>query len=252
MLEQTFCHVPGIGADAERSLWRQGCSSWADYLGRPGDWSIGSADPDDAARVLERSVEALAAREHQYFERALGMREAWRAWPEFRDRCVYLDIETDGGQSGDSVTCVGLYDGDEFQCLVQGEDLGSLPDVLSRYGMVVTFFGSGFDIPMLKRAFRNLNVDQIHLDLCPTLRRLGLRGGLKKIERQLGIARGEETDGLTGLDAVRLWRAYQRGNDGALKTLIEYNREDVVNLERLAEIAYRDLRAMTLVGSPVG
>lgn len=186
---------------------------------------------------------ALAERNHQFFETGLGNREAWRAWPEFSDRVCYLDIETDGGQSGDSITTVGMYDGKEFICLVKGQDLGSFPDVISRYGMIVTFFGQGFDIPMLKKAFPQVPFDQIHLDLCFALKRVGVRGGLKKIEKQFGINRGEDTDGLSGLDAIRLWREYMRGRDASLQTLIDYNREDVVNLETLAAITYGRLRA---------
>jgi uncharacterized protein YprB with RNaseH-like and TPR domain len=74
-----------------------------------------------------------------------------------------------------------------------------------------------------------------------------LRGGLKRIEKELGIDRGENLDGLDGLAAIRLWRAYRtQGDDEALQTLIAYNREDVVNLETLAEYAYEHLRAETL------
>jgi uncharacterized protein YprB with RNaseH-like and TPR domain len=55
--------------------------------------------------------------------------------------------------------------------------------------MLVTFNGLNFDVPMLYRNFPKLMLDQLHLDLCPTLRRVGLRGGLKRIEQQLGLLR---------------------------------------------------------------
>jgi len=197
---------------------------------------------------LRRSIEALAAGRHQFFGPRLGMKNAWRALPDFRSSCVYLDIETDGGSRGESVTMVGMYDGSEFKCLVQGHDLEQFRDAISHYSMIVTFFGAGFDLPMLERRFPGLRLDAIHVDLCPTLRRLGLRGGLKKIEKTLGLARSEETDGLGGMDAVRLWRRYQRGDDRALETLIAYNREDVVNLQPLAEFAYKELWAEARIG----
>ena len=171
------------------------------------------------------------------------MAEAWRAWPEFREKTVYLDIETDGGRSGSAITTIGLYDKEGFTGLVRDVDLGNFPDIISRYSMIVTFFGAGFDLPMLQKRFPHVRFDQIHLDLCPTLRKLGLRGGLKSIEKQLGLARGDDTDGLTGLDAIRLWRQHQRGHRTALETLLAYNREDVVNLETLAEYAYDRLKA---------
>lgn len=243
MLEKTFVHVPGVGSHTERELWSGGCHSWADLLDGIDRYSFGTAARDDVKRHIEQSQNSLEQGEHQFFARGLGMSEAWRAWPEFRGKCVYLDIETDGGRSGAAITTVGLYDGESFRALVQGDDLGNFPDIISGYSMIVTFFGAGFDLPMLQKRFGALRFDQIHIDLCPTLRRLGYRGGLKSIEKQLGIARSEETDGLTGLDAIRLWRQYERGNKKALETLIEYNREDVVNLERLAELAYTKLKA---------
>ncbi len=243
MLERTFLHIPGVGAQTERALWSAGCHSWSDLAGGLDRYSCGTAARDDVARHLAMSQQAYADGHHQYFARALGTSEAWRAWPEFRDRCVYLDIETDGGQSGNAITTIGLYDANGFTALVRDVDLGNFPDLISRYSMVVTFFGTGFDLPMLQKRFGTVRFDQIHLDLCPTLRKLGLKGGLKSIEKQLGLSRGEDTDGLTGMDAIRLWRQYQRGNRKSLETLIAYNREDVVNLETLAEYAYKRLKA---------
>ena len=236
----------------ERQLWEKGCSDWDTWLGEPERYGLRAASQETGSKVLLESKSALSAGRHQFFARALGMAESWRAWEHFRDSTVYLDIETDGGQSGDAITVVGLYDVHGFRGLVRDQDLHEFPDVISRYSCIVTFFGRGFDLPMLKRKFTNLELDQIHIDLCPTLRRLGLKGGLKRIEKQLGIARAIETDGLTGWDAVRLWREHQRGSSSALETLLAYNREDVVNLESLAKHAYERLRSLTLPPSMGG
>lgn len=242
MLQKTFIHIPGVGDETERNLWLQGCDHWDVFLQDSSAFKIGGASRDLMVETLERSKQALAKGEHQFFRASLGAKDAWRAFEAFRHSCVYLDIETDGGQSGESITTVGLYDGTDFQCLVKGDSLGNFPDVISRYSLIVTFFGNGFDLPMLRKKFPKVSLDQIHIDLCPTLRRLGYRGGLKRIEVEIGISRPEETQGLGGLDAIRLWRQYkQRGDEDALRTLIAYNREDVVNLEVLAELAYRRL-----------
>jgi uncharacterized protein YprB with RNaseH-like and TPR domain len=249
LLTRTFCHIPGIGYNTERSLWAEGCEDWDTFLKDPGAFHVGAPGTEAVVREVAESKARLHQGDYQYFTRALGMSEAWRAWPEFRSSCVYLDIETNGGQSGNSITTIGLYDGKDFTCLVKGQNLANFRDIISRYSMIVTFFGASFDIPMLQRLFRDVRFDQVHLDLCPTLRRLGLRGGLKKIEKQLGICRVDEADGLNGLDAIRLWHAYsQRGDKRALDTLIAYNREDVINLEALAEYAYNNLRKVTPSG----
>ena len=250
MLESTFVHVPGIGPPMEKALWERGCLTWADALNGINDLPFGAASRDIVRMVLNKSVEALETKEHQFFTQALGTAHAWRAWPSFRKECVYLDIETDGGQSGNSITTIGIFDGNEFEVFVKGQNIENFRDRIADFGMMVTFFGLGFDIPMIRKRYQNLTLDHIHLDLCPTFRDVGIKGGLKKIEKELGISRGEETDGLSGRDAITLWRRYERySDDKALATLIAYNREDVVNLETLAQIAF-DKKKEALFGVP--
>lgn len=251
MLTESFVHVAGVGLATERALWDQGCAGWDAWLAEPSRFDADPASREMVTRELERSRRALAFGEHQYFAKKLRQRYAWRALTAFPDRTVYLDIETDGGNGPDPITTVGLYDGANFRCLVRGEDLHEFPDVISHYAVVVTFFGAGFDLPVLQKQFPYAPLDQIHIDLHPVLRDLGFRGGLKLIEQTLGIERSPETQGLTGRDAVWLWRDHVRGRSGALERLIAYNREDVVNLERLGRIAYDKLVAATRGGTLV-
>jgi uncharacterized protein YprB with RNaseH-like and TPR domain len=120
---------------------------------------------------------------------------------------------------------------------VKGDNLEEFPEAVSRSEILVTFFGTGFDLPFLRRAFR-MEFPQLHIDLCPLLKRLGYQGGLKRVEAALGLERSADTTGLDGMDAVRLWRQYQTyGSEKSLQTLLDYNAEDVVNMERLLEIA---------------
>jgi uncharacterized protein len=50
-----------------------------------------------------------------------------------------------------------------------------------------------------------------------------------------GIER--KTDGMNGYKAMWLWENYKKyGNRDALNLLLEYNKEDVINLIRLEEI----------------
>jgi uncharacterized protein YprB with RNaseH-like and TPR domain len=246
VLRQTFVHIPGIGYETEASLWKQGCNSWSHYLDNLDRFSCGNAERESVRKQVNSSIRSLDEGRHQFFASGLGLKEAWRAFHDFRSKTVYLDIETDGGSSGASVTMIGLFDGKDFTCLVRGRDLENFRDIISNYSMIVTFFGASFDLPMLQKRF-GIRFDQIHLDLCPTFRRVGVRGGLKRIEKDLGIQRGAETEGLNGYDAILLWRQYERNADeSALERLIAYNREDVVNLEKLAEIAYDRLQEDTL------
>lgn len=246
VLRQTFLHVPGVGYRTEERLWQSGVGSWDDVL----EDRMASVSPRLRTVLGEeilRSEEALRRGRYRYFTVRLPLREHWRAWPDFRGAVAYLDIETTGLDIGrDAVTVVGVYDGTRKRSFIQGENLEDLPAALEPVRLLVTFNGSRFDVPFLRRAFPRMRLDQLHLDLMNPLQRLGYWGGLKRIERRLGIERSEETSGLGGLAAVRLWEAYERGDDDALDTLVAYNLEDVVNLEPLAEFAYRSLRERAL------
>lgn len=246
MLTSTYIHIRGISPKCERSLWEQGALSWGDFLAKPKSFITERAEIAKVKRAVENSVHHLEVGDFQYFAQRLPRREHWRAFPEFRDTAVYLDIETDGGNSDSSITVIGLYDGVTFTPYVKGENLQEFEDAISKSSTIVTFFGTGFDLPVMQRQFPNVLFDHLHIDLCTALRRIGYRGGLKAIERQFGIERSERTQGLTGRDAVYLWRKHLRGDSNSYELLIEYNREDVVNLERLMEAAYFDLREFTM------
>lgn len=232
--------------EAERTLWRQGAATWDEFLASPGNWETENVDKASIARVLKNSQKKLVDFDHRYFLRKIPSKDHWRMFPEFESRLVYLDIETDGGWAGSSVTMIGAYDGNEFRAFIRGQDLHEFPAYLEQFKALVTFFGTGFDIPMLRKLYPLTAFDQLHIDLCPTMRRLGYRGGLKKIERQLEIWRGDDTEGLTGRDAIFLWKRYLQGEQRALELLVEYNREDVVNLKTIMQFAYKNLRRETV------
>jgi uncharacterized protein YprB with RNaseH-like and TPR domain len=241
MLEKTFVHAQGIGYQTERRLWQQGADCWSSFLADPGGYRLAAARLAVVLDTVSRSPAALERGDFRFFQQRLPTRDHWRALHDFPGRVAYLDIETDGGTDIDSVTVIGLYDGTEMRQFVRGENLLDFPEALDETAVLVTFFGGGFDIPVLRRAFPKLRFDQLHVDLCPTLRRLGFRGGLKSVERQLGLARGPETEGLSGWDAVRLWKEWRWGSAAARERLLAYNAEDVLNMVPLGDFAYRAL-----------
>ena len=249
MLRETFVHIPGVGYRTEERLWRSGIRTWDDFAAARRPPRIAAPLARRIEDELDRSAEALRKGRQRYFARKLPPRDRWRAWREFRRDVAYLDIETTGLSIGRSaVTVVGVYDGKRKRSFVQGENLEDLPTAIRRAKLLVTFNGSRFDVPFLRKAFPRLAFDQIHLDVLHPLRRLGFVGGLKSIELEMGIARSDETATLRGFDAIRLWHAYEAGDDDALDLLLEYNMEDVVNLEPLAEFAYEALRSFCLDG----
>jgi uncharacterized protein YprB with RNaseH-like and TPR domain len=85
----------------------------------------------------------------------------------------------------------------------------------------------------------------------PTCRKLGLSGGLSEIERTLGIER--DLPDVDGREAVRLWHEHERGVDGALERLIEYNREDTENMVPVLEQTVSELdRQVVPDDAPLG
>jgi uncharacterized protein YprB with RNaseH-like and TPR domain len=241
MLEKTFVHVSGIGYQTERRLWDQGADSWAAFLADPAAFRVPRPRLNALVETVSRSPDALARGDFRFFSERLAPRDHWRALPCFPGRVAYLDIETDGGVDFDSVTVIGLSDGVSLRQFVRGQNLLEFEEAIGEFAVLVTFFGGGFDIPVLRRAFPRLRFDQLHLDLCPALRRLGLSGGLKSVERQLGLARSAEIAGMDGWEAVRLWREWRWGREESLRKLLEYNAADVQNMVPLAEIALEGL-----------
>jgi uncharacterized protein len=240
MLERTFVHIPGVWYLTEQRLWQAGVSGWAracECAEPPGGFS--QSRWTEVRDHCLASGERLAAREHRHFAQRLASRDHWRAYPDFKDRCAFLDIETTGMEGWAQVTVVGIYDGHRVKQFVAGENLDELPEELSRYALLVTFNGASFDLPFLRRAFRGLELEQLHVDLRFLLARLGHKGGLKAIERKLGLEREGEIASLDGFDAVLLWEAYQGGDERSRDLLLRYNAADVENLEVLMDLAYQ-------------
>jgi len=238
MLTSTFLHIPKVGPRTEQGIWQGGILTWQDFLQGSGRLPLKPDKREHIQGYLRQSEKALRKRDYRFFSQLLPPREHWRAYSHFSDKIAYLDIETNGRYGPEEITVIGLYDGISPRFFLRGKDLEKFPREIKKYDLIVTFFGTCFDLPFLQRQFPGLEFPQLHIDLCFLSRRLGYRGGLKHIETRLGIQRSEETVGIDGAQAVYLWRQYQRGSRDALDLLIQYNREDIVNLETLLEILY--------------
>lgn len=251
MLRNSFVLLDGVGYRIEERLWRQGLLCWEDFLEREKVRGFSREVKRRYDQSLEEASTCLNRGLTTYFREKLKPRDAWRLYHEFRDRACFLDIETTGLSPGESeVTVVGVSDGERVKTLVKGIDLTqeALAEELSRYGLLITFYGAVFDLPFLQRKFPGLRLDIPHIDLCFAGRRAGLRGGLKTVEKELGIERDESIQEMDGLEAVRLWKRWRRhGDREALTTLLDYNRADTANLKPLAEEVYQRLREKTFV-----
>jgi len=237
MLCATFRHLSGISARVEQHLWASNICNWDEFLAHPAP-PLGPTRLRSACEQLELSRTYLADDNPYWFRDRLPVRDLWRIFPEFRSSVAYLDIETTGlDRCRDAVTTIALYDGRSIRTYVQGRNLPDFVRDIQNYALLVTYNGKCFDVPFIESALRT-RLPQVHIDLRHLLHSLGLRGGLKGCERQLGLSRGE-LDGVDGYFAVLLWRDFQcTGRSAALETLLAYNIEDVVNLETLMVMAY--------------
>lgn len=147
---------------------------------------------------------------------------------------AYLDIET---SFRNDVTVIGIFRPEHrrfIQLVGANATAENLLDALEGSEALVTYNGERFDLPVLNRA---LGIDLFNLfnsqDLMYDCWRLGLKGGLKAVESKLGIERsifGKEED-----DPRVLWQRFRRGDMSSLERLLDYNREDTVNLFILEE-----------------
>lgn len=155
---------------------------------------------------------------------------------------AYLDIETTGlSFYVHKVTVVGLCLG-QSEHVIQwfGERINArrIMEVLERSAVttIYTYNGSRFDLPFLKN-YLGVDLEKRfgHRDLMLDCWQRNLYGGLKVVEKTLGLSR--KLKDIDGLEAVRLWHKYERYRDYmALRILLDYNKEDVLSLRALKGI----------------
>lgn len=154
---------------------------------------------------------------------------------------AYLDIETTGLSWLDAeITVIGIYlvngtEGRLKQLVGKDVNTDNLIETLEGVRAIYTYNGSRFDLPFINSSLGiNLETVAEHHDLMYDCWQYNLFGGFKAVEQQLGIPR--RLQGIAGLDAVLLWQKYQNyGDRNALGLLLEYNKEDVMNLKVLRE-----------------
>ena len=122
MLQQTFSHLPGIGATTEQRLWRAGLCDWR-ALAERGGKALRGARAEEARRAAEESLVRFERGDWRWFDALLPTDAKWRAFGELGSRALYVDIETDGGFGADAITVIGCYDGTTAHTFVAGRDL---------------------------------------------------------------------------------------------------------------------------------
>ena len=241
MIESTFQIARGIGMSKERCIWDSGILTWNDFIDSDSVDGIKERKKAECDALFTEAYDMLDKSDARGLGDMLKRTEHWRLFNRFRDSTAYLDIETDGLERDSTVTVVTVHRKDGTYTLTNGIDLdaGTLADALDGCQLLVTFNGSCFDVPVLRNSFPKVDLDMPHFDLRFACRRVGLKGGLKTIEKDLGMHRDDDIEGVDGEDAVRLWKEWVRhGDRESLRILTEYNRADTINLENIAGTVY--------------
>jgi hypothetical protein len=159
---------------------------------------------------------------------------------------AYLDIETTGlSAEYCAITVVGIlvvaHEREQvFQYVEDDITEDNITRALQGVRILHTYNGTRFDLPFIKRRLGlDLESAYEHCDVMHMCHQHRLYGGLKVVEKTLCITR-RHTE-VNGYQAVRLWWQYKNYYDtGALKTLLEYNLEDIANLRLVKQRLDRD------------
>lgn len=260
MLTSSFIFAKGMTEELERALWAHGLTSWELLKRHPEEATeiLGNARGQRLLEAINDASQAHLTRDLAWFRANWPERELWRLWQGFcgNERVALVDIETTGLTPGyDQITVIGLADAASARAFVAGrpqpgdEAIDSFRTAIKAYDLVITFNGAGFDIPFIEKHFRDASwhLEQPHIDLMPVSRSLGLGGGLKDIEKQLGIVRAADIKDMRGAEAIQLWGAWKSGDLAAYKRLTTYCKADCVNLREFADQLYRRKWATTHV-----
>jgi len=237
MIKNTFVFLERISKRTELRLWQQGIKDWNDFINKP---SVKGITPEKKAyydRQLQLAQQALSVDNSAFFLGKLPAKETWRLYDFFSEQAAYLDLEID---SRGKIILVGISDYYHTNTFVAGVNLEKtiLEKELSKFKLLITFNGASFDLPKLKKQL-HLEINIPHLDLKPLCVKLGLKGGLKEIERKLNLQRPSHLMG----SPVDLWKAFHASGDREyLDLLIHYNQEDVENLKLIADHVNKEMK----------
>lgn len=235
MLKSTFQHLKGIGKKSEKALWEKGLTTWERYAASfPKQYCLFGPPISDCP--LEASMAAYEQGDMDFFAKALPTAEYYRVALEFPQDVLFLDIETTGlSLHYDIITIVGWSIGKNYGVYINGQSDDLLRTSLAQAKAIVTFNGIMFDLKFMAKHFNSFRMPPIHIDLRFFARRVGLSGGQKNIEREIGYKRRARIVDMHGEAAPILWHKYRRGSLHAMRKLIEYNHADIEGMKYILD-----------------
>lgn len=245
LLEQSLCLLKGVSHEAEIRLRRNGVISCR-QLSENADTYFSASH---ANRIRESFTEWLLASscglvdwEINHLPPGHRVRALFDHWGD----ALFYDIETDGTNTASCITCISTILNGVCRSFWRGHNLTDFLCEWAKAKILVSFNGKRFDTPIVCKAFGLTSVPA-QVDLMDEAAHYGYRGGLKKIEKQIGFVR-KIKDCENGDDAIRLWNDYQDHlSEDSLKTLLAYNQEDVQSLIALSNVILKQSLANTLI-----
>lgn len=238
MIRKSFSWLEGIGDKVEKKIIVD-VKDWNQFISKDCVKGISKKRKSYFDRSLIKARKELFNENSSYFN-FLKPSETWKLYGYFKSEVIFIDIEVD---SLGEVILIGIFDGIFYKTLLRGSsfDKDIIKNEFSKFKLIVSFNGRSFDIPIIEKYF-GFKVNIPHFDLRGVCSRLGLKGGLKKIEDDLGIFRPFHLKAYGGDNPVWLWKAWKASGDSKyIETLIEYNEYDTVNLKKIADYCYRML-----------
>jgi uncharacterized protein YprB with RNaseH-like and TPR domain/predicted nuclease with RNAse H fold/dephospho-CoA kinase len=239
-ITSTFIHLNKIGKKSEHDLWNKKILTWDDYQNNIEKDSLFF---DNTCSKLFSSINAYNEKNIQFFVDNLPKSDYFRLALSFPEDVLFLDIETTGlSQYYDHITMVGWSIGDKYDYFINGISKETdLKQALSNAKIIVTFNGSIFDIPFIKKQFPNIHIPECHIDLRFFSKRIGLTGGQKKIEDEIGFKRNKSLKNTDGYMATVLWDQYKWGKKTSLEKLIAYNHSDVEGMKAILDYSIKEV-----------
>jgi len=250
VLRSTFKHLRAAIREPERRIWERGVLWLEDYIDPSNQLDFFSQERESKINpLIEATREAISNKDAAFFANELDPQDWFRVVLEFPEDTLFLDIETTGlSKYYDIATIVGWSLNGKYSVHVRGQDDATFRNAMRDACAVVTYNGTLFDIPFVQKEFPGIEIPPIHVDLRFAGKRVGLVGGQKKIETELGMVRSKVAQAVEGEFAPVLWAQYMRGDVRALRRLITYNHADVTGLKFIFdEVA---ARTMSQIGAP--
>lgn len=235
-IQGAFLHLPGFGPRKVASLRDRGITSWSELLHFHHHDLPGLEDGASAwVKAIRRDEEAFNSNNLAHLVTTLHRTDHWRILADYIEQATFLDIETSGDQLRPEITLIIAKHRGVLHTFTSGHNLDDFLGLLDDIRLLVTFNGASFDVPQMENHFHIPMRDIAHIDLRWVCYHAKLRGGLKEIERAIGLIRPADLIGMDGAEADWLWRRWKEtANQKLVQRLTRYCAADVIGLHHLS------------------